>query len=94
MKLTPANNVEQIWERLETLEDLDRQCADHRVDNKGFDELTKKCILHQILLEGLNNYVFVTGTKHHRRQGKLRGHQGRDRGLPQGRTRQYGPDGQ
>ena len=59
MKLQAATTVSQIWERLAELEDLDRQCSEHRPDNQGFYPMTKKVILHQILPESIQHFLLL-----------------------------------
>ena len=43
-----AKTTEQIWQKIEELEDLERQCQDHRVDGTGFEDMFKRFTIHNI----------------------------------------------
>ena len=59
MKLTAAKSVSEILGKLDQLEDLDRQCEEHRGDKQGIDIMTKKVIMHQILPPSISNFLLL-----------------------------------
>ena len=48
MKITEAKNHDDIWRKIQELEKYERAFTAHHKDRKGFDDMTKTCIIHQI----------------------------------------------
>ena len=59
MKISQAKSHDQIWAKIQEMEDLERQYMEHRPDNQGFDGMTKTCILHQILPERVSEHLLL-----------------------------------
>ena len=58
MKMVAAKNHEDIQANIE-LEDLERQYTEHHPNKKGFDEMTKVCILYQILPTSISEHLLL-----------------------------------
>ena len=59
MKLGEAKSNEEIWEKILELEKLERSFTANHKEKKGFDEMTKTCIMHQILPDTISQQILT-----------------------------------
>ena len=61
MTIGQAKSTEQIWQKIEELEDLERQYGDHRPDGQGFEDMFKRFMIHNILPTNVSQHITLEG---------------------------------